>query len=147
MNARDGTPNTEAPDSRRTAARALVAEVQAWGKNGSELPETEEVATATDRLNSYGADLRDAVNAQCVDLSTESEPYRSAQAILGEASRRLGQPALGAGAEAVVRRAQNLARLVDGLLRALEAEADTAGRHHNTLISGGPCPSSPRTSP
>lgn len=128
MNARDGTRNTEAPDSRGTEARALVAEVQAWGNNGSELPATGEMTTATDRLNSYGADLRDAVNALCVDLSTESEPYRNAQAILGEASRRLGQPPLGAGIEAVVRRAQNLARLVDGLLRALEAETGTVVR-------------------
>lgn len=132
MNARDGTPTTQVADARRTEARALVAEVQAWGTNSSELPTTDEATTAMNRLNSFGAEMRDAVNALCVGLPAGSGPYRSAQAILGEASRRLGRPPLGGTSEAVVRRAQNLARLVHGLLRALDADAGTAIRHHES---------------
>lgn len=128
MNARDGTPSTKGTDALCAEARALAAKVLLWGTEGHELPSTDEATSAMNRLNSDGADLCDAVNARCRELPTGSGPYRRAQVILGEASRRLGRPPLGAKADAVVRRAQNLARLVDGLLRALDTEADTAAR-------------------
>ncbi|MFJ5734722.1 DUF6415 family natural product biosynthesis protein [Streptomyces microflavus] len=126
MNARDGTPSV-GPDALRAEARASAAEVLLWGTGGHQPPAVDAAVSAMNRLNSYGADLRDALNARCSEMPTGSGPYRSAEAILGEASRRLGQPPLG-GKDAVVRRAQNLARLVDGLLRALGYEEDTAAR-------------------
>ncbi|MFD4482376.1 DUF6415 family natural product biosynthesis protein [Streptomyces sp. NPDC058257] len=128
MNARDGTPEIKGTDALCVEARALAIEAQAWGTDGHELPAKGEATRALDRLNSYGADLRDAVNVRCSELPKGSDLHLGAQVILGEADRRLGQPPLGATTEDVVRRAQNLARLVHGLLRALGAEADTAAR-------------------
>lgn len=140
--ARDGTTSPAAADAYRAEARALAAAVQTWGTNGSELPTADEATTAMHRLNSYGEGLRDAVSGVRDRQPTASGSSRSAQPILGEASRRLGGPPLGGTAEAVVRRAQNLARLVHGLLRALDAEADTALRHHEPPA---PKPHIPRT--
>ncbi|MFE0772257.1 hypothetical protein [Streptomyces sp. NPDC058861] len=120
----------EAAEHLRRQARALAEEILAWQVDGENVPSRDEATAAVERLDAYGEQLGKAVRA-------EMDPVAPGKAlpILREAHTRLGLPltspvppfVLATGA--VVRRAQNLARLVIGLLSALD-----------TACSGPPVP-------
>ncbi|MER5740152.1 hypothetical protein ABT117_31435 [Streptomyces sp. NPDC002262] len=112
--------------SLRKKARTLAEEVLAWAPDGEDRPSLDRAVTAVHQLNAYGERLRDAVQAGV----RPDSPDRTL-AVLGEARRRLGQPLTSPvppfvfTTDAVVRRAQNLARLVAGLLSALDVGPST----------------------
>ncbi len=126
-----GATQAEVTPARCEAARALAAQVLTSGENGVELPTAGDATTAVDRLNSYGEQLRHAVLATVP--SDDSVPY-----LLGEADNRLGLslepalPSLPLTPAVIVHRAQNLARLVQGLLTAQDASSPPAGGGHTT---------------
>ncbi|MFD6076766.1 hypothetical protein ACFWG5_14425 [Streptomyces hydrogenans] len=115
-----------AAESLRQKARTLAEEVLAWAPDGEDRPSLDQAVTAVHQLNAYGERLRDAVQAGV----RPDSPDRTLT-VLGEAHRRLGQPLTSAvppfvlTTDTVVRRAQNLARLVAGLLSALDATPST----------------------
>ncbi|MFD4337829.1 hypothetical protein ACFWPP_11645 [Streptomyces anulatus] len=95
-----------------------------------------------DTLNAFGEQLRDAVRDGAGTRSS-SEVWP----VLGEADRRLGQPLVSSvppfvlTTGAAVHRAQNLARLVTGLLSALDAAPSDpprlGGNTHNKSLTEG----------
>ncbi|MFI2258934.1 hypothetical protein [Streptomyces tubercidicus] len=91
------------------------------------MPTAEVATTAVAQLNAYGEQLRDAVRA-------EVAPHDTVQYLLGEADNRLGRslhpalPSLPLTLAVVVRRAWNLARLVQGLLN-VRSSSSAAGGH------------------
>ncbi|NEC21825.1 hypothetical protein [Streptomyces parvus] len=100
---------------------ALAIEVLEWEAPGSAWPKMCEARAAVDKLNSFGEQLRTDVRAA---FTSGRQPP-----VLGEADRRLGLPLepllpmLPRTVASVVHRAQNLARLVQGLQRALDASS------------------------
>ncbi|MFB7940438.1 hypothetical protein [Streptomyces sp. NPDC056049] len=117
----------EAAESFREKARALAEEVLVWAPEGEDRPSLNEAVAAVHQLTAYGERLRDAVRAGLRPGSPGGPPP-----VLGEAHGRLNQPLASAvppfvpTTGAVVRRAQNLARLVAGLLSALDTGPSTA---------------------
>lgn len=111
----------EAAEHLRRQARALAEEVLAWQVNGENVPSLDQATAAVERLDAYGERLREAVRA---GMSPGSPG--TARPILREAHNRLGLPLTSPvppfvlTASAVIRRAQNLSRLVTGLLSALD---------------------------
>lgn len=111
------------------AAGALAARALTWGSD-AELPTAADAINAVNALNAYGEELRDAVRAA---VSHDAIAY-----LLGEADRRLGLsltpvlPTLPLTPQIVVHRAQNLARLIQGLLNALDAAPVPIARHGQT---------------
>ncbi|MGW3389520.1 hypothetical protein [Streptomyces cinereoruber] len=111
----------EAAEHLRRQARALAEEVLAWQVDGENVPSLDQATAAVERLDAYGEQLRKAVRAGMSPGSPET-----ARPILREAHNRLGLPltspvppfVLTAGA--VVRHAQNFARLIAGLLSAVD---------------------------
>ncbi|MFD5769323.1 hypothetical protein ACFWIN_26365 [Streptomyces sp. NPDC127049] len=116
----------EAAESLRGKARALAEEVLVWAPDGEDRPSLDQAVAVVHQLNAYGEHLQGAVQAGVRPDSPGGPPP-----ILGEAHGRLGQPLTSAvppfvlTTDAVVRRAQNLARLVTGLLSALDATPST----------------------
>lgn len=106
----------EPAESPREKARTLAEEVLAWAPDGEDRPSLERAVTAVHQLNAYGVYLRDTVEAGVLLGSPGGPPP-----VLSEARGRLNQPLtspvppFALRADAVVRRAQNLARLVLGL--------------------------------
>ncbi|MFC9487936.1 hypothetical protein ACFTZM_17880 [Streptomyces hydrogenans] len=116
----------DAAESLRKKARTLVEEVLAWAPDGEDRPPVNQAVAAVHQLNAYGEHLRDAVQAGVRPDSPDRTPP-----VLGEAHGRLGQPLTPPvppfvlTTDTVVRRAQNLARLVTGLLSVLDAAPST----------------------
>ncbi|MER5737098.1 hypothetical protein ABT117_15655 [Streptomyces sp. NPDC002262] len=106
----------KAAESLREKARALAEEVLAWAPDGEDRPSLDQAVAAVHQLNAYGEHLQDAVQARMWPGSPGGPPP-----VLSEAHGRLNQPLASAvppfvpTTDAVVRRAQNLARLVLGL--------------------------------
>ncbi|MFI1830719.1 hypothetical protein ACH41E_30420 [Streptomyces sp. NPDC020412] len=94
------------------------------------MPTATNATDAVNLLNAYGEELRDAVRA--------AAPHDAVAYLLGEADSRLGLsltpalPALPITPQIVVHRAQNLARLVQGLLAALDAAPVPIACHGQT---------------
>ncbi|MET9952762.1 hypothetical protein ABZ135_14600 [Streptomyces sp. NPDC006339] len=129
----------DAAESLRQKARTLAEEVLAWAPDGEDRPSRDEAVAVVHQLNAYGVYLRDAVEAGVRPGSPGGPPP-----VLSEAHGRLNQPLTSAvppfalPADAVVRRAQNLARLVLGL-SALDAGPSTppapgGNTHQHPLI-------------
>ncbi|MFF9313865.1 DUF6415 family natural product biosynthesis protein [Streptomyces sp. NPDC014748] len=118
-----------APD--KDVVLANLETVLAWDLNGSPLPRVSEALAVIEQFTSYGRIVAADLHARCLDVPADSDAARTAQAVLGEASRRfnLSPPYYGT-ARAVGQRAQNAARLVQALLRAVdrigEAQAHSA---------------------
>lgn len=142
-----GTPNPQVgevvhPPSCMEEARALSAIVLGWAQDG-ELPHLEEAENAVVRFTAYGMDLRAAVIAVCRSLPRDSDRYASTEATLGEADRRLNLPPPAKDATAATSRAQNLARLVQALIAAVERTPHlrsdpTGGAHSQPTAKGRP---------
>ncbi|WP_432114710.1 hypothetical protein [Streptomyces sp. S1] len=128
----------EAAECLRQEARALADRVLAWTADGETSPSRDEATAAVERLDTYGEQLRKAVRA-------EMDPVAPGKVrpILREAHNRLGLPltspvppfVLSTGA--VVRRAQNLARLVSALDAACSGPPVPGGTTTNTPCSKG----------
>ncbi|MFI1825407.1 hypothetical protein ACH41E_02980 [Streptomyces sp. NPDC020412] len=124
--ARGGAGTTS---ERCEAAGALAARALTWGSD-AELPTAADAIDAVNVLNAYGEELRNAVRA--------AAPHDAVPHLLDEADSRLGLsltpvlPTLPFTPQIVVHRAQNLARLIQGLLNALDAAPVPIARHGQT---------------
>ncbi|MFJ9795441.1 hypothetical protein [Streptomyces sp. NPDC101145] len=138
----------DAAESLRQEARTLADEVLAWAPDGKDWPSRDQAVAAMHQLNAYGEHLRDAVQASVRPGSPGGPPP-----ILSEAHGRLNQPLTSPvppfilTTDAVVRRAQNLARLVTGLLSALgagpshpPAPGGNTHQHSTAVIERNPWP-------
>ncbi|MFF8789203.1 DUF6415 family natural product biosynthesis protein [Streptomyces sp. NPDC015125] len=104
---------------------ALVETALSWDLHGAGLPAVEDALSMAEEFTRYGRGIVEDLRTQCLDILADSEAAARAQATLGEASRRLYlQPLAGsASPRSAAQRAQNLARLVQSLLRAIELVA------------------------
>ncbi|OKJ55933.1 DUF6415 family natural product biosynthesis protein [Streptomyces sp. CB02115] len=103
---------------RTESARKLTKKVLAWSTSEEKAPTLEEADTALALLTTYGKEFRDTVTTAYHQLPAGSAVAERVQATLGEASRRLDHPLPERTRKAVVGRAQNIARLLEALLRA-----------------------------
>ncbi|MGW1295873.1 DUF6415 family natural product biosynthesis protein [Streptomyces sp. NPDC002533] len=97
----------------------MAWKVLAWSTSEEKGPSLDEADSTLALLTTYGKDLRDAVTAVCHRLPAGSAAAAGVQATLGEANRRLDHPLPARTRDVVVRRAQNLARLLEALARAV----------------------------
>ncbi|MGA5266258.1 DUF6415 family natural product biosynthesis protein [Streptomyces lydicamycinicus] len=100
---------------------ALVATALSWDVHGTDLPAVEDALSMAKEFTSYGRIILDDLRTQCLNLVADSDIAAIAHATLGEASRRLYlRPLAGSTSpRSAAQRAQNLARLVQSLLRAV----------------------------
>ncbi|MFI9078771.1 hypothetical protein ACIGW8_20225 [Streptomyces sioyaensis] len=100
---------------------ALVETALSWDVHGAGLPAVEDALSMAKEFTIYGRGIVEDLRTQCLDILADEVAVR-AQATLGEASRRLYlRPLAGsASPRSAAQRAQNLARLVQSLLRAVE---------------------------
>ncbi|WP_371792989.1 DUF6415 family natural product biosynthesis protein [Streptomyces sp. NBC_01471] len=109
-------PPTAIPD--KVQILALVKTSLCWNLNSSDdLPALAVSLDVLEQCTSYGQALEGDLRERCDGLPVQSAAYRRAQETLGEAGRRLHGPAPARTAFAAARRAQNVARLVQTLLR------------------------------
>ncbi|MGX1851106.1 DUF6415 family natural product biosynthesis protein [Streptomyces sp. NPDC055299] len=99
---------------------ALVETALSWDASAN-LPAVEDALSMAKEFTSYGQSLVDGLRTQCLNLVANSDVAVIAHATLGEASRRLALRPLARSASprSAAQRAQNLARLVQSLLRAV----------------------------
>ncbi|MFF4543643.1 DUF6415 family natural product biosynthesis protein [Streptomyces sp. NPDC001406] len=98
---------------------ANVETVLAWDVKGLERPSLQDATGMVEQFTEFGRTVAEDLRTQCLGIPADSEAGRSAQTILGEADRRLyASPPNPLSQQAATHRAQNLARLVKGLLRA-----------------------------
>ncbi|MFE6737535.1 DUF6082 family protein [Streptomyces tubercidicus] len=101
---------------------ALVETALSWDVHGADLPAVADALSMAQEFTSYGRIIVDELRTQCLNIVADSDVAARAAATLGEASRRLYlRPLAGSAApRSAAQRAQNLARLVQSLLRAVE---------------------------
>lgn len=99
---------------------ALVEEALAWDLDGSVLPVADVALDMAERFSPYGRIVAEDLRAQCLTIPADSDARVGVQATLSEAARRLNLKPLAraVGRRSAAQRAQNLARLVQALLRA-----------------------------
>lgn len=118
---------------------ANVNTVLDWDLNAPDFPSVEDTETLVEQFTEYGRVLAEDLRTLCLSIMADSEAGISAHSILGEADGRLEAPLPSPLAPRhAARRAQNLARLIRGLLRATgkvrEAQERAVDRHatHST---------------
>jgi DNA-binding NarL/FixJ family response regulator len=116
-----GLPTSE--EEARTVA--LIDTVLGWDVNNGDLPGPDYSLKLIGRFREYGRTLELDLQAVASELPYDPDVHRSALATLGEASRRLDEPDPDRQKQPAARRAQNLARLLQGLRRALAKSATT----------------------
>ncbi|OIK02709.1 hypothetical protein BIV25_02985 [Streptomyces sp. MUSC 14] len=94
-----------------------------WDLKGSHLPSVEVALDMVEQFTVFGRAVADDLRTGCLSIPADSEAgiEISAQATLGEATRRLYLSPPRATQEVASHRAQNIARLVRRLLEATEA--------------------------
>ncbi|MEE1797521.1 DUF6415 family natural product biosynthesis protein [Streptomyces sp. JV176] len=97
---------------------ALVESALAWDLNGGILPTGNDALRMAEQFADYGRIVADDLRTLVLSIPADSDVAIRAQATLSEASRRLPLPPPPDTPRAAGRRAQNLARLVQGLCRA-----------------------------
>lgn len=130
---------------------ANVETVLAWNlTNSPGFPAADVALGMVEQLTVYGRIIADDLRTQCLNIPADSVAGRSAQATLSEASRRLHLPPPASTPQAAGHRAQNIARLVQGLLRAVgevgevgEEQARTRRHQHATTKGRRRRPSDP----
>ncbi|MER7224274.1 DUF6415 family natural product biosynthesis protein [Streptomyces rubradiris] len=118
------------------AATGLVLD---WDLDGSSLPPVDEALGLVEQFTTFGRDLAGDLRDLCLGLPDDSRVGQAAHVTLGEASGRLYLPPPAGTPRAAAHRAQNLARLFEALLRAVEAvsnERDRTGRHQHSAAKG-----------
>ncbi|WP_406220881.1 DUF6415 family natural product biosynthesis protein [Streptomyces decoyicus] len=100
---------------------ALVETALSWDLYGTDLPAVEDALSMAKEFTAHGRIIVEDLRTGCLDILADSDVAASAQATLGEAGRRLYlRPLAGsASPQSAAHRAQNLARLVESLIRAL----------------------------
>ncbi|MGW2917698.1 DUF6415 family natural product biosynthesis protein [Streptomyces angustmyceticus] len=101
---------------------ALVETALSWDLHSADLPAVKDSLSMAQKFTGYGRAVVDQLRTQCLNIVADSDVAARATATLGEASRRLRlRPlAVSASPRSAAQRAQNLARLVQSLLRAVE---------------------------
>ncbi|MFF5567693.1 DUF6415 family natural product biosynthesis protein [Streptomyces sp. NPDC012623] len=84
---------------------------------GPDLPAVDISLAEVEQFIAYGRTLADELRTLVLSISADSDAWISAQATLSESVRRLHLAPPPGTPHAAARRAQNLARLVKGLLR------------------------------
>ncbi|WP_243088613.1 DUF6415 family natural product biosynthesis protein [Streptomyces sp. 891-h] len=104
--------------------------VLAWNLEGPAPPPVDVALSLARQFTEYGRIVADDLRAQCQLLPGDSYAVRCAGVTLGEASRRLQLALPDRTPQAAGHRAQNIARLLKALLRAVgevgEGQARTA---------------------
>ncbi|MCX4677636.1 DUF6415 family natural product biosynthesis protein [Streptomyces sp. NBC_01433] len=95
--------------------------VLAWDLTNPALPTMDVALNMLDELTSHGRIIARDLSALSLSLPSNSEAGITAQATLGEASRRLNISPPAGTPRATAGRAQNVARLFRALLRAVAA--------------------------
>ncbi|WP_232793456.1 MULTISPECIES: DUF6415 family natural product biosynthesis protein [unclassified Streptomyces] len=95
--------------------------VLAWDLTNPALPPKDVALNMLDELASHGRIIARDLTALSLSLLSHSEAGITAQATLGEASRRLNLSPPAGTPRATAGRAQNVARLLRALLRAVAA--------------------------
>ncbi|MFD4114547.1 DUF6415 family natural product biosynthesis protein [Streptomyces niveus] len=98
----------------------LIEKALSWDLRGPELPVAEAALDMAERFTPFGRITAEDLRALCLSIPADSHAHVGAQATLTEAARRLNLKPLArtAGQRSAAQRAQNLARLVQALLRA-----------------------------
>ncbi|MET7716309.1 hypothetical protein [Streptomyces sp. NPDC005407] len=109
---------------------ALVEAAVPWDLSGPDLPTVQVSLDMAEQFTHYGRIVADDLRTQCLGIPADSAVGRSAQATLSEAARRLNLKPLArtAGQRSAARRAQNLARLVQALNRAIDRVIEEQAR-------------------
>ncbi|MFJ9416708.1 DUF6415 family natural product biosynthesis protein [Streptomyces sp. NPDC101227] len=95
----------------------LVETVLSWDLNRGSLPEVDVSLDLVKAFTAYGRVLEGDLAAVCRRLPADSDLRRGTQATLSEAARRLYMPPPVGSERGAAQRAQNLARLIQALLR------------------------------
>jgi DNA-binding CsgD family transcriptional regulator len=107
----------------------LLAEAAtSWDLNGQSLPDLDDALALVEQFTDYGRIVADDLRTLCLSIPADSSVGVSAQATLSEASRRLYLPPPSATQQPAARRAQNLARLVQALVRATGEVSEVQAR-------------------
>ncbi|MFE4610859.1 DUF6415 family natural product biosynthesis protein [Streptomyces niveus] len=98
----------------------LIEKALSWDLSGPELPVAEAALDMAERFTPFGRNTAEDLRALCLSIPADSHAHVGAQATLTEAARRLNLKPLArtTGQRSAAQRAQNLARLVQALLRA-----------------------------
>ncbi|MEU1273505.1 DUF6415 family natural product biosynthesis protein [Streptomyces sp. NPDC005799] len=93
-----------------------------WDLNSTDLPPVDVALDMAEQFTRYGRMVADELRTQCLRIPADSDAGLGAQATLGEAARRLNLKPLARSAapRSAAHRAQNLARLVQALNRAMD---------------------------
>ncbi|MEU7640475.1 hypothetical protein AB0C11_31045 [Streptomyces sp. NPDC039016] len=125
--------NCSGPD--KIEVLTLIKAVFGWEPQTAPDPETARVAVTL--LDAHGHRAASDLRALSHQVPTESRLAASLKATLGEASRRLGLPL--PNDEQAMKRAQNLALLVEALHRATDtAQGELDRAAGRTTITKGP---------
>ncbi|MEV6424732.1 DUF6415 family natural product biosynthesis protein [Streptomyces sp. NPDC051662] len=100
----------------------------AWNLEGPDLPAVDIALSLIEQFTEYGRTVADELRTLLLGIPADSDAVISARAALGEASRRLHLPPPSSTPHAAGQRAQNLARLVQGLVRAAGRVAEEQAR-------------------
>ncbi|WP_158711267.1 DUF6415 family natural product biosynthesis protein [Streptomyces sp. NRRL S-1824] len=123
---------------------ALVGRALSWDPASAVFPPADEALELARAFTAYGRIVANDLSAVIAGVPSDSPDVRRAQATLSEAGRRLGLMPLGptVAPRMAAQRAQNLARLVQALNRAVgqigEAQIHPslkADRHHRAAPS------------
>ncbi|MCL7493074.1 DUF6415 family natural product biosynthesis protein [Streptomyces sp. MCA2] len=101
----------------KAAMLPLVETVLSWDLNRGSLPEVDVSLNLVKAFTAYGRVLEGELAAVCCRLPADSDLRCGPQATLSEAGRRLYMPPPGCSERGAAHRAQNLARLIQALLR------------------------------
>ncbi|WP_435244248.1 DUF6415 family natural product biosynthesis protein [Streptomyces sioyaensis] len=110
---------------------SLVETVLSWDLNRGSLPETDVSLKLVKEFTDYGRVLEGDLATVCRRLPADSDLRCGAQATLSEAARRFHMPPPGGSARGAAHRAQNLARLIQALLRGTGSGAPAAADEEN----------------
>ncbi|MFG2783803.1 hypothetical protein ACGFY7_38970 [Streptomyces prunicolor] len=109
---------------------ALVATALSWDLNGRGLPAADVALSMAETFSRYGRDAAEELRNQCLNISANSWAGLGAQATLGETARRLNLRPLAptAAPRSAAHRAQNHARLIQALTRAMGQVSEERAR-------------------
>lgn len=117
------------PDKVETLS--LVETVLSWDLNRESLPEIDVSLKLVKEFTAYGRVLEGNLATVCRRLAADSDLRCGAQATLSEAARRFHMPPPGGSARGAAHRAQNLARLIQALLRGTGSASPAAADEDN----------------
>lgn len=108
----------------------LVEAALAWDLNGPHLPAVQDALSMAEQFTNHARTIADDLRTRSLGIPADSDAGSGAQATLGEAARRLSLKPLAPSAapRSAAHRAQNLARLVQALNRAIDHVGEEQAR-------------------